>query len=91
MKIYMEQTSHHPPRSHLYAEGPDGNFKLSGYSEMAIYAGIQSTNVECRGHRLLEFADGGQIRWNINDDRFSGIFIGTMTHQLVGKVTFTDE
>ena len=25
-KIYLEQTSHHPPRSHCLIEGPNGNY-----------------------------------------------------------------
>lgn len=42
-KLYMEQTSHHPPRSHFIAEGPDGNFTINGYLELAIYAGVQTS------------------------------------------------
>lgn len=87
----MEQTSHHPPRSHQLAEGPNGNFMMHGYSEMAIYAGLQTTTTDCRGFKEVQFKDGGKIRWNLNNDHFSGIFLGTMTHQLNGKVTFTDE
>lgn len=31
--IYMEQTSHHPPISHFYIDGPDDNYRLTGWSQ----------------------------------------------------------
>ena len=90
-KLCMEQTSHHPPRGHFFADGPNGNFKMNGYFEIAIYAGMQSSTAESRGFKEIVFKDGGKIRWNLNNDRFSGLFMGTMNHQLTGRVTFTDE
>jgi len=73
------------------ADGPDGSFRLNGYLEYEIYAGIQSSNVISHGFKEVTFKDGGKIRWNQNNDNIMGIFIGTMVHQLSGKVTFTDE
>ena len=79
-KIFLEQTSHHPPRSHFYADGPDGLWSMNGYLEFAIYAGLQTSKAECHGFKELNFADGGKIRWNQNNDYFSNMFIGTITH-----------
>ena len=90
-KLYFEQTAHHPPRSHLEAYGPDGNFKIHGYTEYEITAGMQSSEVHAVGFKEVIFKDGGKIRWNLNNDYISGILVGTMNHQLTGTVTFTDE
>jgi hypothetical protein len=32
-RLYMEQTSHHPPVSHMYIDGPDGKYTVSGWCE----------------------------------------------------------
>ena len=39
-KIYLEQTAHHPPTSHFIAEGPNTAWKMQGYLEYEIYAGL---------------------------------------------------
>ena len=89
-RLFLEQTSHHPPRSHFLAEGPDGNFKMNGYLEVAIFAGLSSSDVIVAGYKEVFFKDGGHIRWNQNNDNFSGIFFGNLTHRLKGKIVFTD-
>lgn len=43
------------------------------------------------GFKQVVFKDGGKIKWNQNNDTISGLFLGTMLHQLDGKVTFVDE
>lgn len=63
-KCFMEQTSHHPPRSHYYVDGPDDNFRMNGYLEYEIYAGLTSSNVMCNGFKEVTFKDGGKIRCN---------------------------
>ena len=79
-RLYLEQTSHHPPRSHFIADGPNGNFSMNGYLEYEIYAGLQSSTVKCHGFKEVNFKDGTKIKWNQNDDYLSGLFIGTMLH-----------
>ena len=72
-------------------EGPDNLYKAHGYLEYEIYAGMQTSTVKAYGFKEVSFKDGSKIRWNTNDDYLSGTFIGTITHQLTGKVTFTDD
>ena len=43
--LFMEQTSHHPPISHFYIDGPDGNYRLTGWSQHIIQMGLQSCNL----------------------------------------------
>ena len=90
-KFFVEQTSHHPPRSHFQADGPDGAWSMSGWLDIEIYSGPLSSSTVCNGWKVAKFADGGLIRWNPNNDKFTGIFMGIMNHQLTGKVTFHDE
>ena len=87
----MEQTSHHPPRSHYYVDGPDDNFRMNGYLEYEIYAGLTSSNVMCNGFKEVTFKDGGKIRCNQTNDYLCGMFMGPILHQITGTVTFTDE
>lgn len=79
-KIYLEQTAHHPPRSHFIADGPNDSWQMNGFLEYEIFAGLQSSNVNCLGFKECRFADGTKIRWNQNNDYLNGIFIGTMNH-----------
>jgi hypothetical protein len=44
-KIYLEQTSHHPPISHYIMYGPNSNFKFSGFSNFSSSAGLNSLKV----------------------------------------------
>ena len=79
-RIFFEQTAHHPPRSHIYVDGPDGLYTMNGYMEYEIYAGVQNSDVNCLGFKQVTFADGGKIKWNLNNDHIGGIWFGTMSH-----------
>lgn len=89
--IYMEQSSHHPPVSHFFIDGPNGNYKLTGWSQMSVKVGMQSANVHTQGYKQISFPDGQTIRFNNTGDYIFNIFMGNMGHQLTGKITFTDE
>lgn len=90
-KIYLEQTSHHPPTSHYLIEGPDGNYKVTGYLEFAINSGLTAATVICKGYKQVTFKDGHTIKYNHNDDSIYGLFMGSFGHQLIGKVEFEDK
>ncbi len=89
--IFMEQTSHHPPISHFLIEGPNGNYKLTGWSQHGIKVGVNSCNLHALGHKEITFKDGQRIRFNNTGDYVFNIIMGAMGHQLTGKVTLTDE
>ena len=36
----------------------------------------------------MEFADGTKITFNNQGDQFNSLFMGTMVHQLTGKIEF---
>ena len=78
--IYMEQTSHHPPVSHFLIEGPDNNYKMTGYSQYDIRSGLTGARVNVSGYKTLTFHDGQSIKFNATNDYIFNIFMGTMGH-----------
>jgi hypothetical protein len=44
-KIYLEQSSHHPPITHYLMHGPNGLFKFYGFSNFTSSAGLNSLKV----------------------------------------------
>ena len=53
--IYMEQTSHHPPRSHYYIDGPNNNYKIHGYQDFKVNAWPNQAQIEINGLRTTIF------------------------------------
>ena len=39
-KIYLEQTCHHPPTSNFMIEGPNNNYKYTGWLAFSIKSGL---------------------------------------------------
>lgn len=44
-KIFLEQTSHHPPITNYIMYGPNNNYKFYGYSNFTSSAGLNSVKV----------------------------------------------
>ena len=78
--IFMEQTSHHPPVTHFIIDGPDGNYKLTGWSQHSIKVGLQSCNLVAAGGKKIVFKDGHTIKYNNTGDYIFNIFMGNMGH-----------
>lgn len=62
--LYVEQTCHHPPRSHLYIEGPEKNYIVHGWNEYSVKAYLNSAHVIAGGHKTVIFKDGQSIKFN---------------------------
>jgi hypothetical protein len=45
-KVFMEQTSHHPPVSHFYLLGPNKSFKYYGFGNYKTGGGLNSMKVQ---------------------------------------------
>jgi hypothetical protein len=56
--IYVEQTSNHPPRSHILIEGPNNKYMVYGWNEYSVKAYINSAVVIPTGHKTVKFHDG---------------------------------
>ena len=57
-QVFMEQTSHHPPISHLLISGPDNRYTVYGYNECVVKFAVTSINVTMLGHKKVVFHDG---------------------------------
>ena len=90
-KVYMEQTSHHPPVTHCLIEGPNGAYTLSGYSSYTVQSGMTSANVLTEGYNKLVFHDGHEIHYSKPNDYFYNLWMGTMGHQITGTIVFEDK
>ena len=90
-QMYFEQTSHHPPRSHLLFEHPDGNYVVNGWFEFAVSSGPLSADLTTCGYNQVTFKDGGQIKYSHNNDTYYGAFMGSFGHGYTGKVVFIDK
>ena len=87
-KIYLEQTEHRPPISHFLMEGPDNMYKFHGWNSFTAKAWLNSVTLYVEGHKTFEFKDGTKITWNSQGDQLNNIFMGTLGHQLTGKIEF---
>jgi hypothetical protein len=71
-------------------EGPSKNYVLTGWSSYHAKAGMNSANLTSDGYKLLQFKDGQKIRFTNYNDYFYNLMMGTMGHQLVGRMNFED-
>lgn len=89
--IYVEQTSHHPPRSHILIEGPDNKYMVYGWNEYSVKAYINSAVVIPTGHKTVKFHDGQTIVFNNPIDTYYNITLGKLYQWVSGKIEFRDQ
>jgi len=61
-------------------EGPNSNYRVSGWSTYALSAGMNSATLTSDGHKRVVFKDGQTITYNNPGDYFYNVFMGTMGH-----------
>lgn len=89
--IYCEQTSHHPPITHIQIIGPDDIYKFSMYSGYSASGSWNSIKVNVIGKKWIEFKDGTKVEISNMEDAIQNTLFGTMTRQIVGKQEYKDE
>jgi hypothetical protein len=89
-KIFLEQSSHHPPISHYIMYGPKDSFKFSGFSHFTSSAGLNSLKLYNKGKRVIELNDGTKIHTTFCNEVYSNTFFGTVRHESVGEISFKD-
>lgn len=87
--IYLEQTSHHPPRSHFYVVSKD--YKLYGYNEPEASAGANSISVCSKGKLYVEFYDGDKHEIYYPPMLLGGTVMGNRTIDFTGTLEVIDE
>lgn len=89
---YVEQTSHHPPRSHFLLLGPENNYKYYGYLDFTTNAWFNSMTLTNKGTRTVEFKNQkSRIKFNYVVDQYSNTFWGCFRHESIEEMTFIDE
>jgi hypothetical protein len=63
-KIFLEQTSHHPPISHYEFIGPKKAWYLTGFSQYSSTAGLNSCTVINKGKKRIIFNDKTVIEFD---------------------------
>jgi len=89
-KIFLEQTSHHPPVSNYIMYGPNENYKMYGFSCFGSNAGLNSLKVVNKGKRMVVFHDKTKIAFDTLNDSFSNTFWGTLRHENIGEINYDD-
>lgn len=63
-KIFLEQTSHHPPIASFFMTGPDKCFEIIGFAEtIAKMTGLNSIKGWREGKSIIKFKDGTLMTW----------------------------
>ena len=63
-KIFLEQTSHHPPTSNFFMHGPEKSFEIIGFAEtVAKMTGLNSIKGWREGKSIIKFKDGTLMTW----------------------------
>lgn len=63
-RVFLEQSSHHPPVSHYEMYGPNNSYYFAGYSQFGSSAGLNSLTVTNKGKKMIRFPDGVQFNFN---------------------------
>ena len=88
---YVEQTSHHPPRSHFLINGPQNKYKYYGYLDFTSNAWFNSFKLTNKGTRFVEFENKKlKIQFNYSVDQYSNTFWGCLRHESIGEMSFID-
>jgi hypothetical protein len=88
-RVFMEQTSHHPPVSAWDVEAP-GRWRMFGFGEGT--ANVSGNAVKCtrKGKNAVQFADGTKIEWTLPTLQVGGLMWGGRTMEYLGEITFVD-
>lgn len=89
-KIYLEQSSHHPPISHYEIYGPNKSWYFSGYSKFGSSAGLNSLSLSNEGKRCISFSDGATFKFNFFKETFKNTFYGNVKYETHGEVLYSD-
>ena len=90
-KIWLEQTSHHPPVSNWYMEGPNKIFTFYGHGQIkAGLAGPNTIRASKIGKHVITFSNGEQIEYTAPDMKIKGIILGQRTVNFEGSFTVKD-
>ena len=88
---YVEQTSHHPPRSHFLLNGVNGDWRYYGYYDFTSNAWLNSFKLTNSGKRTIEFKNtNAKINFNYPIDQYGNTFWGSFRQECIGELELND-
>mmetsp|Transcript_29439 Transcript_29439/g.70761 ORF Transcript_29439/g.70761 Transcript_29439/m.70761 type:complete len:453 (-) Transcript_29439:516-1874(-) len=90
-KLYLEQTSHHPPVTSWLLIGPNASFRYYGWSTYTASFGYNKLYVKQSGARICEFPDGTKITAGFSMDRYNNVYWGDVIQEVLGEYIFKDQ
>lgn len=91
VKIFFEQTEHHPPSFNYVLYGPKGHFEINGFG--TIVANLDGLNVikgERQGKNLIRFDDGSIYSFTNFKTRIDGVVVGDRVYNYYGDLVIKD-
>ena len=90
-KIWLEQTSHHPPVTHWYMEGPNNLYKFFGHGQIkAGLAGPNTIKASKLGKHTIVFKNGDKLDYTAPKMQINGVVLGQRTINFVGSFEVID-
>jgi hypothetical protein len=90
-EIFLEQTSHHPPKSNWEVFGPNKNYHFWGYGEWAASCTGNTVKGYQKGPNNIDFPDGQRISFSEPVIMIRGIMFGERYIEFGSTMTFVDE
>ncbi|EKX40994.1 hypothetical protein GUITHDRAFT_96169 [Guillardia theta CCMP2712] len=90
VRLYLEQTSHHPPVTSWQVVGPNNSFQYIGWSTYEASFGYNKLYVKQSGIRMCQFPDGTTIEVGFTMDRYNNVYWGDVIQEVLGGYTFLD-
>eukprot|EP00826_Nyctotherus_ovalis_P035735 TRINITY_DN3093_c0_g1_i5.p1 TRINITY_DN3093_c0_g1~~TRINITY_DN3093_c0_g1_i5.p1 ORF type:complete len:481 (-),score=161.09 TRINITY_DN3093_c0_g1_i5:30-1472(-) len=88
--IFIEHTSHHPPISNFYVQGPKDIYKLYGHYEYKVKIAPNSLTSDQDGPNVVEFPDGQRITYHYPLVEIRGLIFGDRVVFATGNMVFED-
>jgi hypothetical protein len=89
--INLEQTSHHPPTSNFYLNGPEKQYEMFGFAVFnANMTGVNSIRGWREGKNIIKFKDGTIMTYTTPDMRIQGLIMGDRITNFSGSLTIKD-
>eukprot|EP00891_Asterochloris_glomerata_P004009 jgi/Astpho2/4009/Aster-01170 len=90
-QLFVEQISHHPPVSAFQMQGPDGLFTFHGTCQPDASWTGNNIKLQVKGHKQIEFRDGGQIDIISPIQYIKGVLYAAVTRgEFQGVAKFVD-
>eukprot|EP00826_Nyctotherus_ovalis_P045740 TRINITY_DN5091_c0_g2_i1.p1 TRINITY_DN5091_c0_g2~~TRINITY_DN5091_c0_g2_i1.p1 ORF type:complete len:501 (-),score=132.62 TRINITY_DN5091_c0_g2_i1:126-1628(-) len=90
-RFFLEHTSHHPPISNFFVQGPQNSYTMYGHHE---YRGNVTTNGlenEQHGPNIVEFPDGTTVQFAYPRFKIHGLLMGDRMIYPSGEMVFEDK